>query len=258
MHIVRLYLASIKSQLSYPLDFVIQLLVWSIYSVCPLIAANFMVQALPDASQETQIFVNLCYGLVMVAFNLARMVGRGFDDMGKLVLSGELDVYFSRPFSIFVQVLSSQLFLRRLANIAVGVITLITVICKYHLSLEAVAMLIVIIFAAFFLFMSLLVITAALALVTVKASNFASFICDTLTGIVHLLFEKPGGILELVIYYAVPIGLVVNTPLRTIISSGAQQIFSSCLLACLVSAGYLCLAIVIFNVCLTKYESACA
>lgn len=60
------------------------------------------------------------YGLSSVSFGIAHIVGGGFASFSQLILRGDFDRLLTRPLSAFVQVLASDVQMRRLGTVIQG------------------------------------------------------------------------------------------------------------------------------------------
>ncbi len=66
----------------------------------------------------------LCYGVTQVAFALAELSSRGFDNFPSILANGEFDRILVRPRGLMLQVLGSRLDLSRFGRLIVGGIVL--------------------------------------------------------------------------------------------------------------------------------------
>jgi ABC-2 type transport system permease protein len=65
------------------------------------------------------------YGLSSVSFGIAHIIGGGFASFSQLIVRGEFDRILTRPVSSFVQVLATDVQMRRLGTVLQGIIAFI-------------------------------------------------------------------------------------------------------------------------------------
>ena len=70
--------------------------------------------------------VLLVFGLAELTFSLADLVVGHCDELPRYLLSGDLDVFYLRPQPLLLQLITSQISLRRLARAGVGLAALVT------------------------------------------------------------------------------------------------------------------------------------
>jgi ABC-2 type transport system permease protein len=128
MNPFRLYLryisVSFQSQMQYKASFLLQVLghllgtgieflgIWALFSRFSQIGTWSLAE------------IALFYGMVNTAFACADAVGRGFDIFGKTVQSGEFDRLLLRPQSTVLQILGTELTLKRVGRLSQGLVVL--------------------------------------------------------------------------------------------------------------------------------------
>jgi ABC-2 type transport system permease protein len=115
----------VRSQRSYRASFAVDLLssllaglveiaeVWVLYRNAPVIGGLDFHQVL------------LVFGLADICFSLADMVVGHCDTLPTYLRAGTLDVFYLRPQPLLAQLVTSDISLRRLARVAVGVVALV-------------------------------------------------------------------------------------------------------------------------------------
>lgn len=250
--IISLYRISLLSQLSYKTNFILEMSVWLIYSILPLLAVNLFLGELRTNNDSLLNVTNLMYGCIFISYNLARMFGRGFDNYQQLLFSGELDVYFSRPLPIISQILGSSLFIRRLSGILAGLAALI----RSFVSFGGISILVTIsvITSLFIMYLGLLLISASFLALTTKGNMATNFLVDSSSNFGFYPTEMLAKPAKEIFTFIIPIYFCAFAPIKKAISReySVLEIFSSITAAIAV----LCIGIFVFNYSLSKYKSA--
>lgn len=251
--VLTLYQISIRSQLSYKANFILELIIWSIYTLLPLFAANLLLQHFAEATQNLSALTNVLYGSILIGYNLARMCARGFDDYQHLLLSGHLDIYFTRPMPIILQILGHSLFLRRIAGILSGITALIY---AYLLNSDAgiwLACLVSLLLTE--LYIGLMLISSAFLAITKKTSYAHSLLVDSSAELGFYptdLLQTPA---REVFMFIVPIYTCAYLPLKKLVFHEPGLVLSM-LFAALTATAVLFLGALLFNASLKHYQSA--
>ena len=130
MDTVKLYLRSMKmllrSQLQYPLSFIMQTLSQIVMTGGELMAVLLLIDRFDSLNHWSAGDLLFIYGMMDITFYLTECFGRGVTgNFAALVRSGGLDTLFLRPRGIFTQTLCRDVDPRRIGCISVGVVTLI-------------------------------------------------------------------------------------------------------------------------------------
>ena len=130
MDTVKLYLRSMKmllrSQLQYPLSFIMQTLSQIVMTGGELMAVLLLIDRFDSLNHWAAGDLLFIYGMMDITFYLTECFGRGVTgNFAALVRSGGLDTLFLRPRGIFTQTLCRDVDPRRIGCISVGVVTLI-------------------------------------------------------------------------------------------------------------------------------------
>ncbi len=245
---VLLYRASIVSQLSYKKNLIVELVVWFLYALLPLFAMDLFLR---DHVVGASMLVYYMYGMILVAYNLARMFARGLDQYEQLLFTGALDVYFTRPMSVVVQVIGSELFLRRLSGIVVGVIAIcksyaMGLLVSWWFSLYLVVVLMVV-------FVGLMLVSASILTVTQEGTMLASILVDSSAHIGFYPTTMVAQPARFVFMYVVPIYFCLYVPVEMVLSG-------KYVLGFLIPFGVMCIVfgvgLFVFHLMLKQYQSS--
>ncbi len=245
---------SVKSQISYRKDFIVELIIWFFYSIVPFFALSLMLQKYSLIGNLSIGEVAILYGVSQVSYDVARMIGRGFDNFTDLVMGGDFDLYYIRPISILYQILFSDIFLRRLAGIFQGILLVIYGIGKLNIfSIVNCLLFVLIILITVIMFLAFFIINASITLLTIKENVFLSYLLDLTSQIGYYPMNLLKNPIKFVITYIIPIGICVYYPVITIIYN--ENILPKIIISALTSGTFIILAIWLFDFCKKYYRS---
>ena len=181
MNTVRLYIRSmgilLKSQLQYPLSFLLQTLAQLIMEGGEMLAVILLVDRFDRLNQWTAGDLYFFFGLMSVTFYITECFGRGITgNFPSMVRTGQLDTLLIRPRGILTQVLCSAIDPRRITCIAVGTASLIlgSRLSRVEWTAENILLLAESIFCGFWLILGLFLIEAILCIHSVKSVEIAN------------------------------------------------------------------------------------
>ena len=183
MNTLRLYGRSmamlIKSQLQYPVSFLMQTLAQLVMEGGEMLAVILLIDRFERMNQWGPGDLYFFFGLMSVSFYLTEIFGRGITgNFPYLVRSGQLDTILLRPRGVLTQVLCSAVDPRRITCIAVGVVSMVIGSNLSAIAWSPVKALLLAesIFFSFWLIMGLFMIEAILCLHSVKSVEIANAI----------------------------------------------------------------------------------
>lgn len=119
-----------RSQLAYPTSFALDALGQGIAQAIELVVILAVFAQVDSLGGFTRDEVLLIYALAGISFGLADLAVGQLDDLPRWIRTGELDVLLARPLGVLPQLLTSDLQLRRLGRVAVGVVVLVLVLIQ--------------------------------------------------------------------------------------------------------------------------------
>ena len=130
MNTLRLYGRSmvmlIRSQLQYPLSFLMQTLAQLVMEGGEMLAVILIIDRFDRLNQWGPGDLYFFFGLMSVSFYVTEIFGRGITgNFPSMVRSGQLDTLLLRPRGVLTQVLCSAADPRRITCVAVGTVSLI-------------------------------------------------------------------------------------------------------------------------------------
>ncbi len=181
MNTVRLYIRSmgilLRSQMQYPLSFLLQTLAQLIMEGGEMLAVILLVDRFDHLHQWTAGDLYFFFGLMSVTFYITECFGRGITGhFPSMVRTGQLDTLLIRPRGILTQVLCSAVDPRRMTCIAVGTVSLILGSRLSHVdwTVPNILLLAESIFCGFWLVLGLFLIEAVLCIHSVKSVEIAN------------------------------------------------------------------------------------
>ncbi len=181
MDTVRLYIRSmgmlLKSQLQYPLSFLLQTLAQLIMEGGELLAVILLVNRFDRLNQWSAGDLYFFFGIMSVTFYLTECFGRGITgNFPYMVRTGQLDTLLIRPRGILTQVMCSAVDPRRIACIAVGTVSLLigSRMSEVQWSAQNVFLLAESVFCGFWLILGLFMIEAVLCIYSVKSIEISN------------------------------------------------------------------------------------
>ncbi len=254
----------LKAQLQYPLDFLIQMIIWGIYTFIPFIALNILMAQFDAIGEWNSYQIALLYGIVGLGYDISRFVGRGFDNFHQYTLSGNLDVLFIRPVGIITQIMGNNLFLRRIAgilNYLIIVIVSSAIIFKqqdYPLFIF-IGTIAISTISATLIFLGLLILYASTCIFTINKNIVSDIIIDNVSTIGYIPTNQLHIMMQKLLLYIIPIGTVVYIPIQGLLFNqnvtGYGLMMTQNLVSIVISSVFICIAKKVFLYSLKYYSS---
>ena len=224
MDTLRLYGRSmaiqIKSQLQYPLSFLMQTAAQLVMEGGEMLALILLIDRFDRLNQWGPGDLYFFFGLMSVSFYLTEMFGRGITGaFPSMVRTGQLDTILLRPRGILTQVLCSAADPRRITCIAVGTVSLVlgSRLSKIAWTVPKALLLAESVFFGFWLLLGLFMVEAVLSIHSVKSVELA----NALTYGGRSACEYPGDIyprpLRVLFTVIAPFTLVMHVPASAVL-----------------------------------------
>ena len=224
MNTLRLYGRSmmilIKSQLQYPLSFLMQTIAQLVMEGGEMLAVILLIDRFDRLNQWGPGDLYFFFGLMSVSFYLTEIFGRGVTgNFPSMVRTGQLDTVLLRPRGILTQVLCSAADPRRITCIAVGTVSLVlgSNLSGIAWTLPKILLLAESVFFSFWLLLGLFMVEAILCIHSVKSVELA----NTLTYGGRSACEYPSDIyprpLRMLFTVIAPFALVMHVPASAIL-----------------------------------------
>lgn len=115
---------SLQSQMQYKLSFLLQTLAQFLVTGAEFVGIYSLFARFGNIKGWILPEVAVFYGMVAVAFSISQTLTRGFESMGQLVKSGELDRILLRPRSTELQLFGFEFALKRIGRLIQGIVVL--------------------------------------------------------------------------------------------------------------------------------------
>ena len=243
---------SILAQLTYKKDFLVEIIVWFLYSTIPFLSLTLLLQKFVYLGRFSIYHIAVLYGLSQMSYDIARMFGRGFDNFADTIMSGDFDIYYIRPLSILFQILANDIFLRRIAGILQGAIILAWGLTKLQM-LSSLFQIILIVFIGSLMYMGLFIFNSSLILLTIKENSFVSYLIDLSVQVGYYPIDLIKNPLKTILTFILPIGLCIYYPVCSVFDGNGY--FYRMAFSGLTSLIVLFFSIVFFHLSKRKYIS---
>lgn len=251
----------IKSQIRYPLDFTIQIFIWFIYSFIPMIGLYILFERFGSIGQWGMYHIGYSYGIINFGYDLARMLGRGFDNFHKYTVDGSLDTLLIRPISLKLQIMGNDFFLRRVSGLInytlIVIISILKLRSSIDFSLQVIILItILLIISVSIFFIGLLIVYASSCIFTVHRNIISDLLVDNLVKISYFPLNYINKVLRFLLFYVIPIGIIAYYPIKTILFGNSYiELVLSIFLSLSISNICLFLTSKIFDFSLGSYKS---
>lgn len=161
---------SLRGQMQYRVSFVLQTFGHFLVTAIEFISIWVLFDRFDRLHDWSLAEVAVFYGFINVSFALADAFGRGFDMFGNMVKSGDFDRVLLRPRSTVLQLAGQELTLRRVGRLIQGAAVLAwgCHALELTLTMERVALAVLVVGGNFALFSGLVVVQATMAFWTVE------------------------------------------------------------------------------------------
>jgi ABC-2 type transport system permease protein len=192
--------------------------------------------------------VQLLFGLVAAAFGLTVTVAGGVRHLGRFIEDGDLDALLTQPRPVLVYALGMRSQPSGIGDVISGTLL---IAASGYLSWHSAPLVIAGIVASAIVFLATGIVFFSLAFWLGQVETLARQLWELL--ITFSLYPEPlfGGILRLALFTILPAGFVGYLPVAVVRAPSLAQV---CLLA-LGAAGYLALAVLVFDRGLRRYAS---
>jgi len=182
--VVKLYIMffsmHLKSQMQYKVSFFLTALGQFLVSFSALLGVYFMFSrfnAVDDFSFEHAL---LAFAVVLMAFSMAEMLGRGFDTFPRMIGNGEFDRVLVRPRSIIFQVLAGRMDFTRVGRLVQAILVFVYAIPNSGViwTWDKILTLCLMVICGFLIFFALFVVYAAVSFFTIEGIEFMNIFTD--------------------------------------------------------------------------------
>jgi len=255
---MRLYLKffamHLKSQMQHKTSFFLTTLGQFILSFTAFLGIYFMFSRFNEVEGFTYGQALISFAIVMVAFSLAEMLGRGFDLFPQMLGNGEFDRALVRPRNVIFQVLAAKMDFSRLGRLvqAAWVFGYAIPNSGVTWTWDKILTLCLMILCGSLIFFGLFVVYAAFSFFTVEGLEFMNIFTDGGREFGRYPFSIYGkGILKF-LTYVIPLALFQYYPLLYLLGREHSVLY---MLTPVIGLAFLLPCYVFFRIGLRKYKS---
>jgi len=218
----------IKSQMQYKTSFVFMFIGQFFVAFAVFMSLNFLFMRFDNVDDFTYQEVLIGFAVMLLAFSLAELFGRGFDLFPRLLGNGAFDRALVRPRNIVFQVLASTVDFTRLGRAAQAIVVFAYVIPRSGIvwTWDKILTLCLMIVCGILLFFGLFVVYAAFSFFTVEGLEFMNIFTDGGREHGRLPFSVYGENVLRFLTYVVPLALVQYYPLLYLLGREASMIYA--------------------------------
>ena len=230
--LMRLYLKffsmHLKSQMQYKLSFFFTALGQFMVSFATFLSVTFLFDRFGSVGGFYYEEVLICMAVMMMAFSMGELFGRGFDRFPEMLGNGQFDRALVRPRNVVFQVLASQADFARLGRIIQAIVIIVYAIPRSGIdwTWDRIVVLVLMIVCGSILFFGLFVVYAAFAFFTVEGLEFMNILTNGSQEHGRLPFSVYGDVVLRFLTFVVPVALVQYYPLLYLIGREESVIFA--------------------------------
>ena len=205
----------LKSQMQYKTSFFFTTLGQFLVSFSAFLGITFLFARFDSVGGFAYEEVLICFAVMLMAFSLSELIGRGFDRFPMLLGNGGFDRALVRPRNVVFQVLASQIDFSRLGRFTQAVVVFVFALPRSGIdwTWDKILTLCLMIICGSLLFFGLFVVYAAFSFFTIEGLEFMNVLTDGGREHGRLPFSVYGdGVLKF-LTYVVPLALVQYYPL---------------------------------------------
>lgn len=251
---IKFFIMHLKSQMQYKVSFLLTAIGQFLVPFTSLIAVYFMFSrfnVVDDFSFEQTL---LCFAVVLTAFSLAEMLGRGFDTFPQMLSNGEFDRALVRPRSVIFQVLAAKMDFTRFSRVVQAVIVFCYAIPNsgVNWSWDKVLTLCMMVICGSLIFFALFIIYAAFSFFTIEGLEFMNILTDGGREFGRYPFSIYGKNILKFLTFVVPLALFQYYPLLYLLDREQSVLF---MFAPMLGLLFLMPSYAFFRLGLRKYKS---
>lgn len=243
----------LKTQLQYKASFVLTFIAQSL----SIFTEFFVIYSLFDKFKLLEEYntyqLLLTFGIVWFGMSFSEAFGRGFDHFGRLVKHGNFDLLLTRPRSLGLQIIGSEIAYEKIARVLTSVGMIIFSIIKLRDKMNIIAILIIVMscICSFILFLSIFIIGASFCFITVEGLEIINIFTDGTRQLGQYPMKIYNKVIFLLFTFLIPLTPINYYPINYIFNNGPWW-YALTPLATLIFLG---IATLIFKIGLNHYKS---
>ncbi|NLG89177.1 MAG: hypothetical protein GX494_08205 [Clostridiaceae bacterium] len=177
---IKFFAMHLKSQMQYKLSFFLTALGQFFASFTVLLGVYFMFSRFHEVEGFQFEHVLLCFAAVLMAYSIAEMFGRGFDQFPQMLGNGEFDRALVRPRSVIFQVLAAKMDFTRFGRLFQAILVFCYAIPNSGViwTWDKVLALLLMVVCGSLIFFALFIVYAGFTFFTVEGLEFMNIFTD--------------------------------------------------------------------------------
>jgi len=177
---IKFFAMHLKSQMQYKLSFFLTALGQFFASFTVLLGVYFMFSRFHEVEGFQFEHVLLCFAAVLMAYSIAEMFGRGFDQFPQMLGNGEFDRALVRPRSVIFQVLAAKMDFTRFGRLFQAILVFCYAIPNSGViwTWDKVLALLLMVVCGNLIFFALFIVYAGFTFFTVEGLEFMNIFTD--------------------------------------------------------------------------------
>lgn len=242
-----------KTQLQYKASFIMTFIAQSL----SIFTEFFVIYSLFDKFRLLEEYntyqLLLTFGIVWFGMSFSEAFGRGFDHFGRLIKHGSFDLLLTRPRSLGIQIIGSEIAYEKIARVltSIGMIIYSIVNLIDILSFIDIAIIILACICSFVLFLSIFILGASICFRTVEGLEIINICTDGTRQLGQYPMKIYNKVIFIVFTFMIPLTPINYYPIDFIFNNGPWYYALTPLTVFI----FLFVAIQIFKLGLSHYKS---
>ncbi|MCL2404976.1 MAG: ABC-2 family transporter protein [Defluviitaleaceae bacterium] len=250
----KFFMMHIKSQMQYKTSFAFTFVGQFFVAFTVFLGVYFLFLRFDAVDDFTYQEVLICFAVILLAFSLAEMIGRGFDRFPMLLGNGMFDRALVRPRNIVFQVLAGTIEFTRLGRALQAIVVFAYIIPTSGIvwTWDKILTLCLMVVCGSLLFFGLFLIYAAFSFFTVEGLEFMNIFTDGGREHGRLPFSVYGDNVLRFLTFVIPLALVQYYPLLYLLGREESMFYA---FTPVISLLFLLPCYALFRLGLSRYKS---
>lgn len=212
---LKFFAMHLKSQMQYKTSFFLATLGQFLVSFTAFLGIYFMFSRFSAIEGFAYEQALLCFAVVLMAFSMAEMLGRGFDVFPRMISNGEFDRALVRPRNIIFQVLASKMEFTRIGRLVQAIVVFCYAIPNSGITWtgDKIFTLCLMLVCGSLIFFALFIVYAAFSFFTIEGLEFMNIFTDGGREFGRYPFSVYGKTILRFLTFVIPLALFQYYPL---------------------------------------------
>ena len=212
----------LKTQLQYKASFIMTFIAQSL----SIFTEFFVIYSLFDKFKLLEEYntyqLLLTFGIVWFGMSFSEAFGRGFDHFGRLIKHGNFDLLLTRPRSIGLQIIGSEIAYEKIARVLISIGMVIYSIINLRNTLTFIDVLVIVLacICSFVLFLSIFILGASVCFKTVEGLEIINICTDGTRQLGQYPMKIYNKVIFIVFTFIIPLTPINYYPIDFIFNNG--------------------------------------